>query len=139
MKKILLSVGFAAAVIFSAQAQEAPTQPEQEVQEQQMTQEKPQTSQDEFQSEDLKRVTEAELPQEVKDSFEGSEFNEGTIEQAYEISGATVSRVLASRANAPSPGTEVPEKLYQLQVKEEQGAAILYIGDDGEIIASESM
>ncbi|MEQ9438537.1 MAG: hypothetical protein RIG62_05795 [Cyclobacteriaceae bacterium] len=106
----------------------------------QTAQDTAQNARSEFNSQDLKQITEAELPQEVKDSFDGSDFSEATIEQAYEISGATVAQILESRANASQyPGTEVPEKLYQLQVKEKEGAAILYIGDDGEIIASESM
>ena len=149
MKKILLTAGLASAVLFGVQAQETPTEPtqEKEMQTQEQTmQEKPESAQqansNEFdsKSEDMKQITEAELPQEVKDSFANSDLNEGTIEQAFEISGATVARVLESRANASQyPGTELPEKLYQLQVKEEDGTGIIYIGDDGEIISSESM
>jgi len=94
----------------------------------------------EFESKGLKKVSSSAVPQEVTESFESSDFSEGTVEQVYEIDGAVLPQILESRANLSYyAGEQLPETLYLLHVNHDKGLSLLYIGDDGEIIASEDM
>jgi len=93
-----------------------------------------------FNSKDMSMINKSDLPQLVKDGFSNSAFGQGTIEKVYEMTGSVVGQILQDRAAMSIyAGEQLPETLYQIQVSNDNGAGVLYIGDDGEIIASENL
>ena len=157
MKKTLLTLGLSTAVIFGIQAQQTPVETEQEEQDPQeeVIEARGEAEEETYESEkqvegtsaktsfstnDMAQVDKADLPEEVMESFESSDFKEGTIERAYEIDGAAVPQILESRANLSIyAGEQLPETLYIMHVNLDDGQGILYFGDDGESIASEKI
>lgn len=155
MKKTLITVGLLTTIMFGAQAQEAPAKTELEEQDPQEevieargnVEEEVYESEEQveragteanFSSEGMAQINEADLPDEVMESFNYSDFKEGTIERAYEIDGAALPQILESRASLSAyAGEQLPEKLYIIHVSTNDDKGILYFGDDGESIASE--
>ncbi len=157
MRKILLTVGISTAVIFGVQAQETPTKTKKEKQQTQQqvieargdVDEETYESEDNvqrtnadatFSSKDMSSISQADLPKEIMESFENSDYSQGSVDRAYEIDGEALPQILESRANLSMyPGEQLPEKLYILHVSTDEGKGILYIGDDGESIAEEEI
>ncbi len=91
--------------------------------------------------EGMSKITESDLPQEVKDGIEDSEYQGATIEQAYELSGDALTQVLTQNNNTTGTlATGEPEKLYQLQINtQDSKSAVLYFTEEGELYAEKEM
>ena len=143
MKKLLLSIGFAAGTVLFVNAQEVPPQeqPQPQPQEEQVQpQEQPETTQQPTQpgmetQEGITLISEEELPQEVKDGLASSEYSDATIEQAFELTGEAIPYQLQEQTT----DEPVDDKFYQLQVNQDNEPAILYFDEQGELVEAQTM
>ena len=168
MKKIIMTLGFAAATIFAAQAQEVPTEEQvddvtvqteemsdeevdemqEEVREMQGSPADPQRESDtEIQANQqeigeeggVQSITEAELPEEVTRGLQDSEFAQATIEEVYLLEDQAIDKLMDADAEQMYIGDQLPDKLYELRVNSEEEKNILYFDETGELLGSKSM
>lgn len=155
MKKLILSLGFAAATVFAAQAQETQQYPEsqaedmntqtqeqtqqqlqqEELQNQQLQHEQEQISEEEGQqTEDMNSISESELPEAVTDYIQEN-YEDAKVGQVYEISGNALSRIMSNRSSGSvTDAFNTPEKLFQVQVSTNQDETMmLYLTEDGKL------
>lgn len=93
----------------------------------------------EIEGEGITKITKADLPQEIQDALNNSDYKEATIEQAYELTGAALSRAL-DEVTTDSVYGEDYEKMYQLQLKtKDNTSAVIYITEDGEVFAENEL
>ena len=137
MKKLLLSIGFAAGTVLFVNAQEVLPQEQPLPQEEQETEtmDETTTQQGMESQEGITLISEEELPQEVKDGLASSEYGDATVEQAFELTGEAVPYQLVEKTtDEPSD-----EKFYQLQVNQDNEPAILYFDEQGELVEAQTM
>lgn len=84
-------------------------------------------------------ITEAELPQEVTDAFQDSEYSQATIEEVYVLGDLAVDKLMEADAEQMYIGEQIPDKLYQLQVSKDGEQTILYFSDEGEMMGEKSI
>lgn len=86
-------------------------------------------------------ITQAELPQEVTDGLQDSEFAQATVEEAYVLEDEAVNKLMDDDANAKQMyiGDQLPDKIYQLRVNGEEGTNLLYFDETGELLGSKSI
>ena len=84
-------------------------------------------------------ITEAELPQEVTDAFQDSDYSQATIEEVYVLGDLAVDKLMEADAEQMYIGEQIPDKLYQLQVSEDGKKTILYFSDEGEMMGEKSI
>ena len=157
MKKIAMTLGFAIATTLAASAQDANPPQEQPIDETQeevvemqgenadspLNQE--QGSQDVSQenqsgeTEGVASITESELPEEVTKGLQDSEFSQATIEEVYVLDGDAVDKLMQNDAEQFYIGDQNPDKIYQLQVQDENEKNVLYFDDQGELLGSKSI
>lgn len=125
MKKIILTLSIAAASFTFVQAQDhAPAQSGQQT-----------TSVD---GEGIEQIDVSELPETVNEGMKSSEYKNASIKQAYKLSGMVVSRVLGEESMTIY-SSRTPDKLYLLQVNDNDVSSALYFTEDGELYASTDM
>lgn len=163
-----MSLGFAAATIFAAQAQEVITEEptedaamqteemsddqvdemQEEVREMQGSPADPQRDSDmETQANTkeigeeggVKSITQAELPEEVMQGLQDSEFAQATVEEVYLMEDQAIDKLMEADAEQMYIGDQLPDKLYQLRVNSEDEKSLLYFDETGELLGSKSM
>lgn len=152
MKKIVLTLGFAAASIFAVNAQDTPEtldQPIDETQEEviEMEAEASEEVMDEVEEstnpigeeEGIASITEAELPEEVTQAFQESEFSQASIQEAYVMDQEAVDKMTDVDAEQMYIGDQLPDKVYQIRVQEGDEQTILYFNEQGDLLASKSI
>lgn len=164
MKKIILSLGLAAATFIGVQAQETPQpqeqpqetpqeqpqeypqeQPQQEQPQQEQPQQDPQydqqqqQQQQDIEGEGIEQIETSQIPQEVNDGMQNSEYQNATVEQAYKLSGTALTQILGQESLSTYSTNTTPETLYLLRVTHEDSHSALYFTEDGELYASEDM
>lgn len=130
MKKVILSLGLAVATFVTVQAQDQP---------QVDPQTQPQDQQEMIEGEGIEKLDTAQIPQQVKDGIESSEFQGAEIAEAYVLSGTALDQQLGDQAVEQYIGDQYPEKLYQLRVSHENSPAMLYFTEEGELYASKDL
>jgi hypothetical protein len=88
---------------------------------------------------DVMTITEAELPEEVSNAFKDSEFAKASIENVYMLKDLAVDKLLQNNAEQIYIGEQNPDKIYQLQVKGDEGQNILYYNENGDLLGSASI
>lgn len=128
MKKIILTLGIAVASFLTIQAQD---QQDTEVQQQQDT----------TMGEGIEQIDPSELPAEVNEGIQNSDYQDATVTQAYKLTGAPLARVLGDESISIYSSASTPEALYLLQVSDEkkEKRSALYFTEDGKLYASEDM
>ena len=152
MKKIVLTLGFAAASILVVNAQDTPEtldQPIDETQEEvvEMEAEATEEAMDQVEEstdpigedEGVATITEAELPEAVTQAFQDSEFSEATVQEAYVMDQEAVDKMTDMDAEQMYIGDQLPDKVYQIRVQEGDEKTILYFSEEGDLLASKSM
>ncbi|MEQ9443559.1 MAG: hypothetical protein RIG62_31255 [Cyclobacteriaceae bacterium] len=135
MKKLLLSIGFAAGTVLFVNAQEVVPQEQPQPEEETEMMQETNTQQGMESQEGITLISEEELPQEVKDGLASSEFSDAVIEQAFELSGEAVPYQLVEQTT----DEPIDEKFYQLQVNQDNEPAILYFDEQGELVEAQTM
>ena len=135
MKKILLSIGFAAGTVLFVNAQEVPAQEQPMPQEETEMLEESSNQQGMESQEGITLIDEEELPQEVKEGLASSEFSDAVIEQAFELTGEAIPYQLMEQTT----DEPIDEKFYQLQVNQDNEPAILYFDEQGELVEAQTM
>ena len=156
MKKIVMTLGFAASVL-AVNAQDVTTpqdQPIDETQEEvvEMQGEDPDAAinqeQETLSSDQASQIgeeggvvsiTEAELPEEVTKGLQDSEFSQATVEEVYMLNKEAVDKVMEADAEQMYIGDQIPDKLYQLRVQGDDEKSILYFDEQGELLGSKSI
>ncbi len=149
MKKIAMTVGFAAATMMAANAQEATTQQEEPIDQMQeevveMQGENADSKINEGEPKigeegGVVSITEADLPEEVTQGLQDSEFAQATIEEVYMLERPAVDKVMEADAEQFYIGDQIPDKLYQLRVEKEGESSLLYFDTQGELMGSKTM
>lgn len=154
-----MSLGFAVATIMAANAQEVTPQEDQSIDQTQeevveiqgenadskLNQEQPAQDQSQQSSNQIgeeggvKSITEADLPEEVTQGLQDSEFAQATVEEVYELNELAVDKLMQNDAEQFYIGDQNPDKLYQLRVKDQEKSSILYFDEQGELLGSKSM
>lgn len=98
-----------------------------------------QDTQDSEEDESVKTISESELPQEVSQAFQDSEYANATIEKVYLLEEEAVNKLMQNNAEQIYAGDQNPDKIYQLQVKSDEGQNILYYDEEGDLIGSASI
>lgn len=140
MKNLILSIGFAAATVFAAQAQETQQYPESQT-EDMNTQTQEQNAQEEGQQlEGMNNITESELPEAVTNYIQ-DEYKDAKVGEIYEISGEALSRIVSNRSSgAVTSAFNNPEKLFQVQITtDEDKGKMLYLTEDGDLYDETSL
>ncbi len=88
---------------------------------------------------DVTTITEAELPEEVTNAFKDSEFAKSSIVNVYMLKEGAVDKLLQNNAEQIYAGEQNPDKIYQLQVKGDDGQNILYYDENGDLMGSSSI
>lgn len=98
------------------------------------------TASSSIEGEGIKKISESELPQEIKDALKNdTDYKNATIEQAFELSGAALDRAL-DEVTPDSIYGEDYKKMYQLQVStEDNKSAVIYITEEGDVFAEKEM
>ena len=89
--------------------------------------------------ESVKTISESELPEEVSQAFQDSEYANGSVENVYMLEGVAVDKLMQNNAEQMYIGEQNPDKIYQLQVKGDEGQTILYYNENGELMGSASI
>ena len=89
--------------------------------------------------ESVKTISESELPEEVSQAFQDSEYANGSIENVYMLEGVAVDKLMQNNAEQIYAGEQNPDKIYQLQVKGDDGQNILYYDENGDLLGSASI
>lgn len=161
MKKIIMSLGFAAATVLAAQAQEMTTEdgedvtlqteevvdaPADEMQEgvqevpQDMDVEAQASTQQIGEEEGVMNITQDELPEEVMQAFQDSEYAGSTIEATYALEDLAIDKLMEADAEQMYIGDQLPDKLYEIRVNDsDEGKAILYFDETGELLGSKDI
>ena len=154
MKKIVLTLGFAAASILVVNAQDTPEtldQPIDETQEEvvEMQGEDSEAAMNQEPSEDvatvqtegegIKSISQDELPSEVTKGFKNCQFNKGTIEEAFVLDNEAVDKLIEENADDIYVENQNPDKIYQLQVKGDEDTNVLYFDEQGELLGSKNI
>ncbi|WPP49338.1 hypothetical protein [Catalinimonas niigatensis] len=130
MKKLILPLGLAAATFVTVQAQDQP---------QVDPQTQPQDQQEMIEGEGIEQVETSQLPEEVNQGMQESEYQNATVEQAYKLSGTALAQILGQESLSTYSTNTTPETLYLLRVTHEDTHSALYFTEDGELYASEDM
>lgn len=130
MKKLILSLGLAAATFVTVQAQDQP---------QVDPQTQPQQEQETIKGEGIEQIETNQLPEEVNQGMQESEYQNATVEQAYKLSGTALAQILGQESLSTFSTNTAPETLYLLRVTHEDTHSALYFTEDGELYASEDM
>jgi hypothetical protein len=88
---------------------------------------------------DVKTISESELPEEVSQAFQDSEYANASIEKVYMLEEDAVNKLLQNNAEQIYAGDQNPDKIYQLQVKGDEGQTILYYDENGDLMGSASI
>lgn len=116
MKRIIFSIGLALATVLSVQAQD---------------------QQEEIKGEDIQIMEFSEFPEDVQERFMMGEYEDAQIEEAYVLKGVALEDVLDNESMEIYIGDLPPEKLYVLQLNEDNmTSTILYYREDGELYAT---
>lgn len=127
MNKILLTAGVVLMSFLAVQAQET-----------EMEKNKEMTGQEMIEGDDIEIITFSELPDDVKTSFETGEYDEAQVNEAYTIEGSALTELINQEAMEIYAGDLPPEKLYVLQITENnEPRAIVYYREDGEVYAEQ--
>ena len=84
-------------------------------------------------------ITEAELPAEVVQGLQDSEFAQATVQKAYKLDEVAVDRLIDNEVEQMYIGDQSPDKIYQLQVQGDEEQNILYFDEQGELLGSKSI
>lgn len=124
MKKILLTLGIAVASFATLQAQDQPqTQDQQEM----------------IEGEGIEKIENAQIPQEVHEGLKNSDFKDAKVAEAYILSGAALDKYLEDQSLEMYIGDQFPDKVYQLQISNDDNPAVVYFTEDGELYASKEL
>ena len=94
---------------------------------------------DQSNEESVKTISESELPEEVSQAFQDSEYANASIEKVYMLEEDAVNKLLQNNAEQIYAGDQNPDKIYQLQVKGDEGQTILYYDENGDLMGSTSI
>ena len=94
---------------------------------------------DQSNEESVKTISESELPEEVSQAFQDSEYANASIEKVYMLEEDAVNKLLQNNAEQIYAGDQNPDKIYQLQVKSDEGQTILYYDENGDLMGSASI
>ena len=94
---------------------------------------------DQSNEESVKTISESELPEEVSQAFQDSEYANASIEKVYMLEEDAVNKLLQNNAEQMYIGDQNPDKIYQLQVKGDEGQTILYYDENGDLMGSSSI
>ena len=94
---------------------------------------------DQSSEESVKTISESELPEEVSQAFQDSEYANASIEKVYMLEEDAVNKLLQNNAEQMYIGDQNPDKIYQLQVKGDEGQTILYYDENGDLMGSASI
>jgi hypothetical protein len=123
MKRIIVTLGIAAVTLTAVQAQDQPTEMK--------------DKQEMIQGEDIQIMDFSEFPEDVRERFFSSEYENAEIEESYLLKGTALEEVLGQEAMEIYIGDLPPEKLYVLQISEQdETSTVLYYREDGEIYAT---
>jgi hypothetical protein len=90
-----------------------------------------------IQGEDIQIMDFSEFPEDVRERFFSSEYENAEIEESYLLKGTALEEVLGQEAMEIYIGDLPPEKLYVLQISEQdETSTVLYYREDGEIYAT---
>lgn len=87
----------------------------------------------------VKTISESELPQEVSQAFKDSDYAKASVEKVYMLEGVAVDKLMQNNAEQMYIGEQNPDKIYQLQVKGDEGQTILYYNGNGDLMGSASI
>ena len=96
-------------------------------------------NQDNENDEFVKTISESELPQEVSQAFQDSEYANGSIEKVYMLEDLAVDKLMQNNAEQMYIGEQNPDKIYQLQVKGDEGQNFLYYDENGDLLGLTSI
>lgn len=126
MKRIIVTLGIAAVTLTSVQAQDQPTEMK--------------DKQEMIQGEDIQIMGFSEFPEDVRERFSSSEYENAKIEESYLLKGTALEEVLGQEAMEIYIGDLPPEKLYVLQISEQdETSTVIYYREDGEIYATNEL
>ena len=84
-------------------------------------------------------ITQAELPEEVTNGLQDSEFAQATVEEVYMLEDQAIDKLMDADAEQMYIGDQLPDKLYELRVAGEDGKSILYFDETGELLGSKNI
>ncbi len=87
----------------------------------------------------VKTISESELPEEVTKAFKDGEYAKASIEKVYMLEDEAVDKLMQNNAEQMYIGEQNPDKIYQLQVKGDEGQNILYYNESGDLLGSASI